>query len=83
MTDNIAIAPAYIVRRNGRKLPNKVFATYDQARSWVRRKLRSLRKDEQPGAICHKEFVAIDGVDQLYRTPQLALHGYSISKVGG
>ena len=69
----------YIVRRNGRKLPNKVFATYEKARQWVRKKLRSMR--EEPGMLTVTGW--IDGNDLLHRTPSLEKHGYSISKVEG
>jgi hypothetical protein len=74
-----ATTQTYIVRRNGRKLPNKVFATYEKARQWVRKKLRSMR--EKPGMLAVTGW--IDGNDLYYRTPVLEEHGYSISKVEG
>lgn len=69
----------YIVKKNNRRIPNKVFATYDQARSWVRRKLRSMR--ESPGMFSLSG--RIDSSDLIHRTPSLEKHGYSISRVEG
>lgn len=73
---------AYIVKKNNRRIPNKVFESYDAARSWVRRKLRSMR--EEPGLFVGKgsgiNAGFADFCDESHRTPQLALHGYSISK---
>jgi hypothetical protein len=80
MTNNTATTQTYIVRRNGRKLPNKVFATYEKARQWVRKKLRSMREDWK-GAGINAGFVDFCDVD--HRTPTIGLHGYSISKVEG
>jgi hypothetical protein len=81
MTDNITTAtqngvnvtPTYIVRRNGRKLPNKVFATYEKARQWVRKKVRISESFE----------LLFDDSFNRHRTPELGRHGYSISKVEG
>ena len=83
---NTTTTQTYIVRRNGRKLPNKVFATYEKARQWVRRKLRSMR--EEPGGLEWKPELAsrypyCDMSDAWHRTPTIGLHGYSISKVEG
>ena len=64
----------YIVRKNGRKIPNKVFATYEKARQWVRKSIRSTFSDFQRGW---------DLSDNLYRTPAIQRYGYSISKVEG
>lgn len=69
----------YIVKKNNRRIPNKVFESYEKARQWVRRKLRSKR--EAPGLFVREGFA--DFCDESHRTPQLALHGYSISKVEG
>jgi hypothetical protein len=73
----------YRVFKNGRKIPKKVFATYDAARSWVRRKVRSLR--EKPGIFPFKIGEAtigfVDPSDETHRTPTIGFHGYSIKKV--
>lgn len=75
----------YIVKKNNRRIPNKVFESYEKARQWVRRKLRSMR--EEPGMFSMKpgdyDLGTYDTADHFHRTPQLALHGYSISKVEG
>lgn len=68
---------AYIVKKNNRRIPNKVFESYEKARQWVRRKLRSMR--ESPGMFSISG--RIDSNDLLHRTPSLEKHGYSISKV--
>jgi hypothetical protein len=83
--NGVNVTPTYIVRRNGRKLPNKVFATYEKARQWVRRKLRSMR--EEPGDFKERgtgiEAGWVDLNDFDHRTPTIGFHGYSISKVEG
>jgi hypothetical protein len=83
--NGVNVTPTYIVRRNGRKIPNKVFATYEKARQWVRRKLRSTR--DMPGYVPisrdRPSILRVDVSDMKHRTPELALHGYSISKVEG
>lgn len=61
----------YIVRKNGRKVPNKVFQTYEKARQWCRKKVRD--------AGAHWA----DDSAYLHRTPALCYYGYSISKVEG
>lgn len=73
--------PKYVVKKNNRRIPNKVFESYDAARSWVRRKLRSMR--EEPGFIGPRGNRLLDASDRDYRTPTLDIHGYSISKVEG
>lgn len=77
--NGVNVTPTYIVRRNGRKIPNKVFATYEKARQWVRKKVRSLRAGSRPGFFEHVD----DYNDAYYRTPTLLSHGYSISRVEG
>lgn len=83
--NGVNVAPTYIVRRNGRKVPNKVFATYEKARQWVRRKLRSMRKE--PGLFHGKgdrsNITTADLNDFEHRTPTIGFHGYSISRVEG
>lgn len=67
----------YIVKKNNRRIPNKVFESYEKARQWVRKKVRSMR--ENPGHFPDY----FDLIDLDYRTPKLGRHGYSISKVEG
>lgn len=71
------MSATYIVKKNNRRIPDKVFESYEKARQWVRRKLRSMR--EEPG----NSDIKFDLMDKVYRTPKLALHGYSISRVEG
>jgi len=73
----------YRVLKSGRKIPNKVFGSYNAARSWVRRKVRSTR--EEPGLFPTKIGEAtigfVDPNDEAHRTPSLGFHGYSIKRV--
>lgn len=80
-TTHVQSASHYIVKKNNRRIPNKVFESYEKARQWVRRKLRSMR--EAPGFIGSPGSLVYDPVDRTHRTPQLNFHGYSISKQEG
>jgi hypothetical protein len=73
------MSATYIVKKNNRRIPNKVFESYEKARQWVRKKVRSLRVGSRPGFFKHVD----DYNDAYYRTPTLLSHGYSISRVEG
>jgi hypothetical protein len=61
----------YIVKKNNRRIPNKVFSTYEKARQWVRKKVRDIGPHWADDSATH------------HRTPALCYYGYSISKVEG
>lgn len=71
----------YIVKKNNRRIPSKAFESYEKARQWVRRKLRSMR--EEPGMLAPLGSSYIDDNDLYHRTPTIGSHGYSISKAEG
>lgn len=66
----------YIIKKNNRRIPNETFETYEKARQWVRKKVRS-SKDRFDGL-----FFELHS-DLKWRTPTLFSHGYSISRVEG
>ena len=61
----------YRIRKDG-KLLKKKFMSYEEARSWVRRKIREKRIWP----------LVLDNGDRYYSNPSINLYGFSITKQG-
>lgn len=62
----------FIVKRNGKKTVRKAFATYEEARQYVRKLIR------KNASLSDKLF---DFNDFLWRSPTIGRYGYEIQKV--
>jgi len=67
----VTTTTTFTIHRNNRRFNTKKFESYEQARSYVRRWLRSK-------ASCH----GFDYSWNEYRNPEISRYGFSIKRVG-